>query len=118
MRTRSAISVAVTRPMSGNPKPDAATPATVRYPATGPVRVVRWAEIPSKTPGAMMSSRLFNSSRSRRRAGVVVMAVLSVQCAGDRRGQQIDQVVDVVKILETDHCPRDRVGAPAVGDPV
>ena len=47
IRVRSAISDAVTRPMSGNPKPEAATPAPVRYAATWPVRLVSCAEMPS-----------------------------------------------------------------------
>ena len=44
--------------------------------------------------------------------------VLSVQCAGDRCGQQIDEVVDVVEVLETDHRSFDGVGAVAAGDAV
>src|SRR5208283_725439 len=116
--TRPAISVAVTSPMSGRPKPEAATPAPVMYAAVWPVRLVSCAEMPSKTPGAMMSSRLSSKSLSRCRAGVVAISVPSVQCAGDGRRQQIDQIVDVVELVEADHCPLDCFGAPAVGDPV
>src|SRR6516162_6497471 len=118
IRARSAISVAVTKPMSGNPKPEAATPAPVMYAATWPVRLVSCAEMPSKTPGAMINSCLSSSSFSRWRARVLVMSVLSVQCARDGIGEQVYQGVDVIECLEADHRPLDRLGASAVGYPV
>src|ERR1700739_4509881 len=74
--------------------------------------------MPSKTPGAMMSSRLFNRSFSRWRAGVLAMSVLSVQCTRDGGGEQIDQVVGVIEILEANHRPLDRLGPVAAGYPV
>src|ERR1700758_886541 len=117
-RARSAISDAVTKPMSGNPKPEAATPAPVRYAATWPMRLVSCAEMPSKTPGAMTSSCLLSESFSRRRAGVVAMSVLSVQCARDGAGEQIYQIFDVVEVVEIDHRALDRFGAGVAGDPV
>src|SRR6516162_3470343 len=118
IRARSAISVAVTKPMSGNPKPEAATPAPVMYAATWPVRLVSCAEMPSKTPGAMINSCLSSSSFSRWRAGVLAMSVLSVQCARDGIGEQIYQGAGVVECLEADHRPLDRLSASAVGYPV
>src|SRR5246127_299868 len=74
--------------------------------------------MPSKMPGAMMSSCLSRRSFSRWRAGVVAMSVLSVQCARDGVGEQIYQVVGVVEVVKTDDCPLDRFGAPTAGDPV
>src|ERR1700733_10407962 len=74
--------------------------------------------MPSKTPGAMTSSCLSSRSLSRWRAGVVAMRVLSVQCARDGGREQINQVVDIVEIVQTNNCSFDRIGAPATGDPV
>ena len=106
--------------MSGRPKPEAATPAPVMYAALWPVRLVSCAEMPSKTPGAMMSSRVSSKPLSRWRAGVVAMSLpfVSVQRARDGRGEQVDQVVDVVKVFEADDRTLDRLGASAIGDAV
>src|SRR5258705_8224 len=67
---------------------------------------------------ATMSSRLSSRSRRRCRAGVVGMRLLSVQCAGDRRGEKVHEVPDVVEAIKLDHRAFDRGGAVAVGDPV
>ena len=49
---------------------------------------------------------------------VVAMAVLSVQCARDGRGEQIDQVVDVVEVLETRRSPARSPRRVPAGHPV
>src|SRR5262249_6985266 len=74
--------------------------------------------MPSKTPGAMMSSCLSSRPFSRWRAGVVAMSVPSIQCARDGVGEQIYQWFGVVEVVQTDDSPLDRFGAHAAGDPV
>ena len=75
--------------------------------------------MPSKTPGAMTSSRLSSSVAKfcRARRGCHVVSFQS-SAPADRRGQQIDQVADVVEVFESDHRAFDRGGAVAVGDAV
>ena len=119
--TRPAISVAVTSPMSGRPNPDAATPAPVMYAAVWPVRLVSCAEMPSKTPGAMTSSRLASSfqpltGRGGSHADSFRFRVSPVR--RDGRCQHVHQVIDVVEVFEADDRVLNRLGASAACDAV